>query len=74
MIRDSKQNKKPCYFCTNNLKDVDYKNTEVLENFLDSHGRVLRRTRTNTCAKHQRKLGVAIKRARFMVLLPFVRG
>ncbi|MDQ5889580.1 MAG: small subunit ribosomal protein [Patescibacteria group bacterium] len=65
---------KQCYFCTNNIKDVDYKEVEVLKNYLDTHSRILRHSRTGTCSKHQRRLGLAVKRARFMALLPFVQG
>ncbi len=61
-----------CYFCTNNVKEIDYKNEEVLKKFLDPHSRLMKRSRTDLCAKHQRQLATAVKRARFMALLPFM--
>jgi len=63
-----------CYFCTNNLKDVDYKDVEVLKSFLDTHARIMNNRKTAVCSKHQRKLAEAIKRARFLALIPFVVG
>jgi len=65
---------KQCHFCTNNAKDIDYKDVETLKGFLDTHSRINKHRRTNTCAKHQRQLSEAIKRARFMGLLPFIEG
>ena len=61
-----------CYFCTNNVNSVDYKKTEVLKKFIDAHARIVPKKETGICAKHQRKLAIAIKRARIMALLPFV--
>ncbi|PIS13527.1 MAG: 30S ribosomal protein S18 [Candidatus Tagabacteria bacterium CG09_land_8_20_14_0_10_41_14] len=63
---------KHCYFCTNNIKAMDYKNTETLKKFVDSRGKLLGKKETNLCVKHQRKLAQAVKRARFLALLPFV--
>lgn len=65
-------NMKYCHFCTNNIKQVDYKNTDVLKKFLDSYGRISAHRKSGTCANHQRKLTTAIKRARFLALLPFI--
>ncbi|MEK7609815.1 MAG: 30S ribosomal protein S18 [Patescibacteria group bacterium] len=64
--------KKQCYFGQHNIKYIDYKDTEVLKKFLNPHGRVLSRKRTNIAAKYQRQLATAVKRARFMGLLPYV--
>ena len=63
---------KQCYFSQNNIQHVDYKDTEILEKFLNPHGRIISRKRTGVTAKNQRKLSLAVKRARFMALLPFV--
>jgi len=63
---------KACYFCVNNLKDVEYKDPQLLRRFLSSYLKILPRKRTGVCAKHQRKLSTAIKRARILALLPFV--
>ncbi len=61
-----------CYFCVNGLNDIDYKDTRILQKFLSGYGKILPRRRTGSCMKHQRKLALAIKRARFMALIPFV--
>lgn len=63
---------KQCYFCTNNINNVDYKKAELLKKFLTHHFRIAPKAETGACAKHQRKLATAIKRARIMGLLPFV--
>jgi small subunit ribosomal protein S18 len=61
-----------CYFCVNGLVDVDYKDTRILQKFLSGYVKILPRRRTGTCLKHQRKLSLAIRRARIMALIPFV--
>lgn len=53
-------------------KSFDYKNTELLKKFLNPHGRILAHARTGLSAKAQRELAQAVKRARFLALLPFV--
>ncbi|MAF59582.1 30S ribosomal protein S18 [bacterium] len=60
------------YFSTHGIKYIDYKDTEILKRFLNPHGRILARKRTGLSAKHQRELEQAVKRARFMGLLPYV--
>ena len=62
-----------CYFCSQNLKNIDHKDIEILKKFISSQGKIIDPRYSNTCAKHQRILAQAIKRARFMALLPFVR-
>ena len=69
MIKNNQQ--KSCYFCLNGLKEVDYKDTKVLQRFISSYAKILPRKKTGICAKHQRKLAQAIKRARFMALIPY---
>lgn len=71
-IVSKKKVNKQCYFCTNNLKEIDYKNADVLKGFQDSYGRIVNTRRSGVCAKHQRKLAMAIKRARFLGLLPYL--
>ena len=56
----------------NNLKHVDYKDVETLKQFLNPHARILPKKKTGVSAKNQRKITQAIKRARFMGLLPYV--
>lgn len=64
--------KKQCYFKQHNLKHVDYKDIVIIKKFLNPHGRVLPRKRTGISALYQRKLALAVKRARYMGLLPYV--
>lgn len=63
---------KNCHFCTASAKYIDYKDTDTLQNFLDPHARILHRRRSGICAGHQRELSQAVKRARFLALLPFI--
>jgi small subunit ribosomal protein S18 len=62
--------KKVCRFCTQNVP-IDYKKSDLLRRFLTDRGKILPRRITGTCAKHQRQLSRAIKRARMLALLPF---
>lgn len=61
------------YFEENNITTIDYKDTDILERFLTEHGRIQHRRDTGLTARHQREMATAIKRARFMGLLPYVR-
>jgi small subunit ribosomal protein S18 len=63
---------KTCYFCSQNIVDIDYKDTEILAKFMSPYSKIQPRTRTGICAHHQRQLTKAIKRARHLALLPFV--
>ena len=63
--------KKVCKFCLQKLK-IDYKDADTLRRFITERGKILPRRITGTCAKHQRALALAIKRARTIALLPFV--
>ena len=63
--------KKVCFFCTKKIKEIDYKNVELLRRFITEHGKILPRRITGTCAKHQRMLSTEINRARIVALLPF---
>jgi small subunit ribosomal protein S18 len=62
-----------CFFCSQNLNDIDYKEVDLLRRFVSSQAKIIDPRHTGICAKHQRKLAHAIKRARFMALLPYVR-
>ena len=64
--------KKFCRLCKNKVEEVDYKDTEFLRKFISEKGKILSTRITGNCAKHQRKIARAIKRARIMALLPFV--
>jgi len=60
------------YFSSNNIKHIDYKDVELLRRFITPSARMTPRRRTDVTAKNQRKLAMAIKRARFMGLLPYI--
>jgi len=60
------------YFSSNNIKYVDYKDIEILKKFLSPNAKILPRKKTGLIAKNQRKVTEAVKRARFMGLLPFI--
>ena len=60
------------YFSSNNIKHIDYKDIELLRRFLAPSARMMPRRRTDVTAKNQRKLAMAIKRSRFMGLLPYI--
>ncbi|MAF13623.1 MAG: 30S ribosomal protein S18 [Parcubacteria group bacterium] len=60
-----------CHFCKSNVNHIDYKDTQTLRRFISSYSKIVPRKRSGVCAKHQRKLATAIKRARIMALLPF---
>ena len=61
-----------CFFCSQNSKYVDYKEVDLLKRFVSNQAKIVDRKYTGTCAKHQRLLAQAIKRARIMGLMPFV--
>jgi len=63
---------KQCFFCSQNLKDVDYKEIGLLQRFVSGQGKIIDPRYSGICAKHQRKVAQAIKRARYLGLLPFV--
>ncbi len=65
--------KKECYFTKNHIEHIDFKDVELLKKFVTERGKILPRRVTGTSAKYQRKLAIAIKRARHMALLPFVK-
>ena len=60
------------YLSANNIKYVDYKDVELLRMFLTPHGQVMTSRRTGLAAKQQRALALAVKRSRFMGLLPYI--
>lgn len=65
--------KKSCYFTDNKVQKIDWTDYELLRKFVSDRGKILPRRVTGTKAIYQRELAVAIKRARHMALLPFVR-
>jgi small subunit ribosomal protein S18 len=64
--------KKFCRFCQRNVREIDFKNVDILRRFVPERGKISPRRTTGTCAFHQRRLATAIKRARLMALLPYV--
>jgi small subunit ribosomal protein S18 len=62
---------KDCYFKERGIHYIDYKDVAVLKKFINPHGRILSSKRTGVSTKNQRQLAEAIKRARFMALMPF---
>jgi len=62
-----------CYFCQRNIKEIDFKDTRALRQFISASGKIKTRKKTGLCSFHQRRLSQAIKRARFLALLPYVR-
>jgi len=64
--------RKFCSFCADKIEAIDYKDPAKLRRYISASGKIVSRRRTGTCAKHQRVLTVAIKRARHLALLPYV--
>ena len=64
--------RKVCNFCVDKATSIDYKDVAKLKKYVTEKGKIVPRRQTGTCAKHQRLLTQAIKRARYMALLPYV--
>lgn len=64
--------RKVCAFCVSKAKVIDYKDSAKLQSYISDRGKIQPRRRTGVCAKHQRSLAAAIKRARYIALLPYV--
>ena len=69
--RDFRSRRKVCAFCVDHVREIDYKDVGRLRRYLSDRGKIEPRRKTGTCAKHQRRLSVALKNARFMALLPY---
>ncbi|MBI2638646.1 30S ribosomal protein S18 [Candidatus Peregrinibacteria bacterium] len=67
------RSKKKCGFCTEQVAYIDYKNIRLLRRFMSQYGRIVPRYYSGICLKHQKRLANAIKLAREMALLPYVR-
>jgi small subunit ribosomal protein S18 len=68
----NRRRRKVCIFCEDKISYIDYKEAGKLRKFISEHGKILPRRVSGTCAKHQRELQTAIKRARHVALLPYV--
>ena len=69
--RSRRPRKKVCSFCVDKVEQIDYKDVAKLRRYITERGRILPRRISGNCAKHQRQVTVAIKRARNIALLPF---
>ncbi len=70
--RDRRRRRKVCTFCVDKIAIVDYKDVGRLRKFMSERGKIVPRRVSGNCARHQRQMTTAIKRARIMALLPFV--
>ena len=71
--RGGRRRKKVCVFCGKENNEINYKDTAQLKKYVSERGKILPRRITGTCAKHQRALTSAIKRARHVALMPYVQ-
>ena len=69
-----KMRKKVCPLCANKELVLDYKNADQLKKFINDKGKILPRRATGACAKHQREITLAVKRARHIAILPYTQG
>lgn len=67
-----RKKKKVCAFCADKIEHIDYKDVPRLRKFVSERSKILPRRITGTCAKHQRQLTIAIKRARHIAILPYI--
>ena len=70
--RKRKSRKKVCAFCMDKIENIDYKDVPRLKRYLSDRAKIIPRRVTGTCARHQRQLTVAVKRARHVAFLPYV--
>lgn len=71
-FRGKRARRKVCSFCVDKVENIDYKDISKIRRYLSERGKIVPRRVTGTCAKHQRKVTAAIKRARHIALLPYV--
>ena len=69
----NRRRKKVCIFCADQSKAIDYKDVNLLKRYVSERGKILPRRITGNCAKHQRALTVAVKRARHLSMMPYVQ-
>lgn len=65
---------KTCQLCEAGIRQLNYKDEKTLSRFTTDQGKILPRRMTGMCARHQRQLGTAIKRARYLAILPYIQG
>jgi small subunit ribosomal protein S18 len=71
-VKDRRTKRKPCSFCADKALDINYKDVGRLKKYVSERGKILPRRISGNCAKHQRMLTIAVKRARQIAFLPFV--
>ena len=71
-VKARRSKKKVCMFCVDKVESIDYKDTAKLRRYVSERGKIVPRRISGNCAKHQRQLTIAVKRARQIALLPFV--
>jgi len=71
-VSQQQTKEKGCFICKNTVKDVDYKDVDLLKRFTTAYGKIMPKKRSGTCAKHQRVVANAIKNSRIMGFMPFV--
>ena len=68
-----RQRKRFCYFCKENISNIDYKNVSLLGKFISDKGKIRPKRSTGNCVQHQGKIATAIKRARVIALIPYFK-
>lgn len=71
-VKERRTKRKPCNFCADKAVEINYKDASRLKKFISERGKILPRRISGNCAKHQRMLTIAVKRARVVAFLPFV--
>lgn len=69
-----RRHQKSCPLCESGIRQINYKDEKTLSRFITERGKMLPRRMTGMCARHQRQIGTAIKRARYLALIPYIRG
>ncbi len=69
-----RRRQRTCSICESGVRVIDYKDERTLSRFLTERGKILPSRLSGTCARHQRQLSIAIKRARELALLPYIKG
>jgi small subunit ribosomal protein S18 len=69
-----RRNSKSCPFCESRVHHIDYKDDRTLGRFITDHGKILPSRLSGVCSRHQRQLANSIKRARYLALLPYIKG
>lgn len=72
-MRTKKEEQQGCYFTKHDIQHVDYRDVHLLDRFVNQYGKILSRRRSGLCAKYQRKVKKAIKNARYMALMPYIK-